>query len=141
MAHIKIPKGWEIPENQVTSESDYMNRRKFIKDMGIAGASALLLSSGSTACAQNRGVAKQLEPFRAQKLAAENNTDFTVQRKMTDEIVAATYNNFYEFTNRKSLVWKKVDKFRTRPWEVEISGISREADDIGCGRFNQTDAP
>ena len=66
MAYIKIPKGWEIPENQVTPESDYMNRRKFIKDMGIAGASALLFSS-PTACAQNRGVAKQLEPFQAPK--------------------------------------------------------------------------
>lgn len=99
-----------------------MNRRKFIKDLGIVGASALAFSS-STACAQNKGVAKQLEPFRAQKLAAENNTDFTVSREMTDEIIAATYNNFYEFTNRKSTVWKKVDKFRTRPWEVEISGL------------------
>ena len=34
MAYIKIPKGWETPENQVTSESDYMDRRKFIKDLG-----------------------------------------------------------------------------------------------------------
>ena len=31
MAYIKIPKEWEIPENQVTPESDYINRRKFIK--------------------------------------------------------------------------------------------------------------
>ena len=38
MAYIKIPKGWEIPENQVTSESDYINRRKFIKDLGLASA-------------------------------------------------------------------------------------------------------
>ena len=52
--------------------------------------------------------------------------DFTVNRQMTDEIIAATYNNFYEFTNRKSLVWKKVDKFKTRPWEVEISGLVKK---------------
>ena len=122
MAYIKIPKGWEIPENQATSESDYMNRRKFIKDLGIVGAGALLFSS-SNACAQNKGVAKQLAPFRAQKLAAENNANFTVKRQVTDEIIAATYNNYYEFTNRKSTVWKKVDKFKTRPWEVEISGL------------------
>jgi len=122
MAYIKIPKGWEIPENQATSESDYINRRKFIKDLGIAGAGALLFSS-SNACAQNKGVEKQLAPFRAQKLDAENNANFTVNRQMTDEIIAATYNNYYEFTNRKSTVWKKVDKFRTRPWEVEISGL------------------
>ena len=122
MAYIKIPKGWEIPENQATSESDYINRRKFIKDLGIAGAGALLFSS-SNACAQNTGVEKQLEPFRAQKLAAENNANFTVNRQMTDEIIAATYNNYYEFTTRKDIVWKKVEKFKTRPWEVEISGL------------------
>ena len=122
MANIKVPKGWEIPENQVTSESDYINRRKFIKDMGIASASALLFSS-STACAQNKGVEKQLAPFRAEKLAVENNPDFTVNRQMTDEIIAATYNNYYEFTNKKTTVWKKVEKFRTRPWEVEVTGL------------------
>jgi sulfoxide reductase catalytic subunit YedY len=122
MPYIKTPQEWEIPESQVTPESDYINRRKFIKDLGIASASALLLSS-STACAQNKGVEKQLEPFQAQKLAVENNTRFTVERPITDEVVAATYNNYYEFTSSKSTVWKRVDKFRTRPWEIEISGM------------------
>ncbi len=122
MPYIKIPKGWEIPENQATSESDYINRRKFIKSLGMGSAGALLFS-GSNACAQESGVEKQLKPFRAQKLAAENNPAFTVERKMTDEIVAATYNNYYEFTTSKSGVWKKVDKFKARPWEVEISGL------------------
>lgn len=123
MAYIKIPKGWEIPENQATSETDYMNRRKFIKEIGgMASISALLLS-GSTACAEKKGVAKQIEPYQAQKLAVENNANFTVQRQMTDELVAATYNNFYEFTNRKNNVWKKIDKFRDRPWDVEVTGL------------------
>ena len=122
MTYIKTPQEWEIPESQVTPESDYINRRKFIKDLGIASASALLLSS-STACAQKKGVEKQLEPFQAQKLAVENNTRFTVERPITDEVVAATYNNYYEFTSSKSTVWKRVDKFITRPWEVEISGL------------------
>ena len=122
MPHIKIPKEWEIPENQVTPESDYINRRKFIKDLGLASAGALLFST-SNACAQEKGVEKQLIPFRAQKLAAENNAAFTVNRKITDEVVAATYNNYYEFTTSKSTVWKKVEEFRTRPWEIEISGL------------------
>ena len=122
MPYIKTPQEWEIPESQVTPESDYIDRRKFIKDLGIASASALLLSS-STACAQKKGVEKQLEPFQAQKLAVENNTRFTVERPITDEVVAATYNNYYEFTSSKSTVWKRVDKFITRPWEVEISGL------------------
>ena len=122
MAYIKIPKGWEIPENQVTPESDYINRRKFIKDLGLASAGTLLFST-SNACAQGRGLEKQLEPFRAQTLDAENNANFTVERQITDEVVAATYNNYYEFTTSKSTVWKKVEKFKTRPWEIEISGL------------------
>ena len=122
MAYIKIPKGWEIPENQVTSESDYINRRKFIRDLGMASAGTLLFST-SNACAQNSGVEKQLDPFRAQTLDVENNANFTVERQMTDEVVAATYNNYYEFTTSKSTVWKKVEKFKTRPWEIEISGL------------------
>ena len=122
MANIKIPKGWEIPENQATPESIYINRRKFIKDLGIAGASALSLF-GSSAWAQDKGVAKQLEPFRNHTLDAIKNEDFTVTRKQTDEIVAATYNNFYEFTSSKSTVWKRVERFKTRPWEIKISGL------------------
>ena len=62
MANIKIPKGWEIPENRVTPESVYINRRKFIKDLGIAGAGAISLF-GSTAYAQDSKAEKQLKPY------------------------------------------------------------------------------
>lgn len=122
MANIKIPKGWEIPENRVTPESDYINRRKFIKDLGLVGAGTLSLF-GTSACAQDDRVAKQLEPYQTQKLEHKKNTDFTVKRKQTEEIVAATYNNFYEFTSSKSTVWRRVERFKTRPWEIEISGL------------------
>ena len=122
MTNIKIPKGWEIPENRVTSESDYINRRKFIKDLGLVGAGTLSLF-GTSACAQDDRVAKQLEPYQTQKLEHKKNTDFTVKRKQTEEIVAATYNNFYEFTSSKSTVWRRVERFKTRPWEIEISGL------------------
>jgi sulfoxide reductase catalytic subunit YedY len=122
MAYIKIPKGWEIPENQVTPESVYINRRKFFKDLGIAGAGALSLF-GSSACAQDSRVAKQLEPYQTQTLDAKKNEEFTVTQKQTDEIIAATYNNFYEFTSSKTTVWKRVERFKTRPWEIEISGL------------------
>lgn len=122
MANIRIPKGWEIPENQVTPESVYINRRKFIKELGIVGAGALSLF-GSSACAQDNKVAKQLKPYQTQPLDAKKNEEFTVTRKQTDEIVAATYNNFYEFTSSKSTVWRRVENFKTRPWEIEISGL------------------
>ena len=121
MAYIKIPKGWEIPENQVTSESDYINRRKFIKNLGLGSAGAVLFSTN--ACAQGSALEQQLKPYRAQTLKAKKNENFTVKREVTDEIVAATYNNYYEFTTSKSTVWKKVENFKARPWEIEISGL------------------
>jgi len=122
MPYIKIPKGWEIPENRVTPESDYINRRTFIKKMGIASIGGLSLI-GTAACAKGKGVEGQLEAFRAQPLTATHNSQFTVTRQMTDEVVAATYNNFYEFTMAKDSVWKLVEQFETRPWEIEISGL------------------
>ena len=121
MANLRIPKGWEIPENRVTPESDYISRRKFIKDLGI-GAGTLSLF-GTSACAQDDRVAKQLEPYQAQKLDFKKNAEFTVKRKQTEEIIAATYNNYYEFTSSKSTVWRRVERFKTRPWEIEISGL------------------
>ncbi len=122
MANIKIPKGWEIPENQVTPESVYINRRKFIKDLGIAGAGAISLFS-STACAQDSKMEKQLKPYREQQLEHKKNEAFSVTRPQTEEMIAATYNNFYEFSSSKTNIWKLVERFETRPWEIEISGL------------------
>ena len=53
----------------------------------------------------------------------KKNNEFTVKRRQTEEIVAATYNNFYEFTSSKSTVRRQVERFKTRPWEIEISGL------------------
>lgn len=44
------------------------------------------------------------------------------ERALTNEQVAARYNNFYEFTGGKD-VWRHVGAFRTDPWTVEVSGL------------------
>ncbi len=124
MPYIKIPKGWDIPENQVTPESDYMNRRTFIKELGIAGVGALSLSQWSPdAFARPKDVEGHLAAFRAKPLAAEHNSQFTVERPMTAEVVAATYNNFYEFSSGKHELWKLMEDFQTHPWQLEIGGL------------------
>ena len=43
-------------------------------------------------------------------------------RAMTDERVAAKYNNFYELTPEKD-VWRYVDRLRTDGWTVEVTGL------------------
>ena len=47
MTHqIKIPKGWEMPEAELTPESIFLNRREALKAMGWVGAFSAGLLSG-----------------------------------------------------------------------------------------------
>jgi sulfoxide reductase catalytic subunit YedY len=53
---------------------------------------------------------------------APRNARYGVDRPITDEITAASYNNFYEFTARKD-VWRQTSKFVVDPWSVEVTGL------------------
>jgi sulfoxide reductase catalytic subunit YedY len=116
--HIRRRRGWEIPEREATPEESYLDRRRFIKDVGLAGLGAYGLLSGLPRLAE--ALAAQAEgksPY-----PAERNPAFTLDRPITTEIVAARHNNFYEFTTDKGRVWKLTDDFVTKPWQVEVAG-------------------
>ena len=106
---IKIPKGWEMPERMATPESVYLNRRKFMQSLGVAGLGALV----------GPGV---LNAEEQSLYPAKRNPAFKLDRALTAEKVAARYNNFYEFTTDKEKVADLVDRFETRPWEIEVGG-------------------
>ena len=123
MASIHIPRGWKIPENQATPEDAYVNRRRFLKEIGLAGLGAL---AGSTlACGTERieDAAPSADTAPADFYPTERNPAFAVERSITPEDVAGSYNNFYEFTTNKQQVRLLVDRFETRPWEVEVTGL------------------
>lgn len=104
---IRIPKPWEIPEREATPESafnEFVSRRDFIR-AGAIGAAALSVPGLAAA-------------------AAQRNPKFTLDRPLTDERVAATYNNFYEFNQEdKTAPARLVGNFKTSPWEIEITGL------------------
>ena len=116
MPLIRIPRGWEIPERLATPEAVYLNRRRFLKELGTAGLglTGLALAAGADRAAAEDGAA--LYP-------AKRNPAYTLDRALTDEQVAASYNNFYEFTTDKEAVREKVEKFQLHPWQVEIKGL------------------
>ena len=123
MAFIHIPKSWEIPENRVTPEDVYVNRRRFLKGIGLAGLGAL---AGSTlACdahhVQDAAPTADTEP--ADFYPTESNPTSAGERSITPEDVAGSYNNFYEFSTDKQQVRFLVDRFEPRPWEVEVTGL------------------
>ena len=111
MANIIRRPGWYIPERSITPESVFRNRRRFLKELGCLGGAALISSQLQAAEA-------------AKKYPFSRNKEFDPAGvKLTDEKVAATYNNFYEFSTSKDRVHKLTDKFVIDPWPIEIGGL------------------
>jgi sulfoxide reductase catalytic subunit YedY len=124
MSFIKIPKAWEIPERFVTPEEAYLNRRQFLKALGFSGLGAWALLHGCVeAGTQEGGDVRRTIPKAAPPYPADGNPKYAVDRPVTKEEIAASYNNFYEFTTDKERVWKLAEKFETRPWQIEVTGL------------------
>ncbi len=87
-----------------------MGRRDFLRRLGFGlGASAL-------------GLPPALQGAATPRYPAPRNPAFNPVWALTDEKVASSYNNFYEFTLRKD-VHRHVGAFQTSPWPVEIAGL------------------
>jgi sulfoxide reductase catalytic subunit YedY len=91
---IRIPRGWQIPERQASSESAYLNRRQILAAMALPS----------------------MLP------AATRNPQFTLDRPLTEEWAATSYNNYYEFSTNKQEIRTLAKGFKPRPWTVEIAG-------------------
>ncbi len=123
MTLIKILPSWLLPEREATSETTFMQRRKFLKAIGLGGIGALAAIAGCTSTEERQVLVQQtLKASNLKPLKAIKNPNFSLDRPLTEETIAATYNNFYEFSGSKD-VWRFVDKFKTNPWTVEISGL------------------
>lgn len=112
----RLRKGWELPESAATPESVYLNRRQLIR---AAGAGALFATMpGFAARAEDGPIAPELYP-------APRNDLFTVERDLTPEDLATTYNNYYEFGSYKNISMA-AQALQLRPWAVTIDGMVEE---------------
>jgi sulfoxide reductase catalytic subunit YedY len=100
----------------ITPKSVYLDRRKFLREMGIAGLAAAggrsllnLVSPSVTALATNKLTGLAKSPY---------NTD----EKQTPYDDVTHYNNFYEFGTDKGDPARNSQKFRTSPWTVSLEG-------------------
>jgi sulfoxide reductase catalytic subunit YedY len=108
---------WEMPESEATSEADFLNRRELCKTIAagaiLAAGSVPLLGVGSAQAAADPS---------ASLYPAKRNEAYKLDREITSEKIATTYNNFYEFGSHKN-IWKAAQKLETRPWTVTIDGM------------------
>jgi len=87
--------------SEITPENIYKNRRKFIKNMGLAAGSMFIGQNLVTSA------------------SAYTNKE---ELKLTDYRYVTTYNNYYEFGTGKSNPVERSQKFKTTPWDVVIDG-------------------
>jgi len=139
MSHIRVPKSWEIPEREATPQHVYLGRRSFMQGLGLLaiGTAAACRQVDALSLAVN-GAAKPSDeggmPYAAgvpadvvKRFPAKRNEVYKLDRALTDEKIAATYNNFYEFTEDKPAVAAYAKKLTTRPWTIEITGLVKKA--------------
>ena len=126
--YIKKKRPWEIPENKAAPEEVYLGRRKFLRDMGYLSLGGVMLSGLGTGVFglfeenKKEDVIKVPATKASSLYPAKRNRIYTLDRPLTDELVAGSYNNFYEFSSGKS-VWKHINKMQLRPWTVEVTGL------------------
>src|SRR4029078_10981394 len=107
---IKRTRGWELPERTATSEDLYLKRREIVAAMGLG---AMTIAAPGLALAQD-------DPS-ATKYPAPRNDKFCKTEPITEQKLATTYNNYYEFDADKS-IWRAAQKMPIRPWTIKVSG-------------------
>jgi len=130
---IRIARAWEITAREITAEHDFLGRRRFLSLAGraVAGAAAAALTGAPARALADPAIAGGADPLGsvdrdspcADLYPAERSAAYRIDRPLTDEIVAATHNNFYEFTPKKKVVWRLAGELRTRPWTLELAGL------------------
>jgi sulfoxide reductase catalytic subunit YedY len=98
-------RSWEI-----TSESNYRNRRRFIRDAGLAVGGALAAAALPLQASP--------ETPRLETVPGPYSTD-EAPNSWED---VTTYNNFYEFGTGKEDPYRNAASLVTRPWSVKVSG-------------------
>jgi len=113
----RAKRGWELPESAATPERVFADRRRLLQAMGL-GALSLALPGVRSAAAEPIAY-----PF-------PRNDKYKVDRAITEEEYAATYNNFYEFGTSKSIA-KAALRLTTTPWTVAFDGLVEKPFTIG----------
>jgi sulfoxide reductase catalytic subunit YedY len=113
-----IKKPADIPSSEITPQSAYMDRRKF-----MSGASLLTVALATGAC-------EMVRPSQSVQANTKLNTvksPLSTDEKLTPLKDITNYNNFYEFSTDKYGPADLARNFKTRPWTVKVGGSVKPA--------------
>jgi sulfoxide reductase catalytic subunit YedY len=112
---IKRKRSWELPDSAATPEAIFRERRRLLA--GLA-AGSILAAAAPLATAR---AARAADPSTA-LYPMKRNSRYRLDREITPEELATTYNNFYEFGSSKDVV-EAAQELPIRPWAVVIDGM------------------
>ncbi len=101
----------KVKSSEITPESLYLNRRKFM--VGVGG---MILSAATFPGCDNYKTTYK-----------PSNGGVLPDDKLTSYKAITTYNNFYEFSLDKEDVIFAAKNFKTSPWKLEIGGLSKKS--------------
>ncbi|WP_110684832.1 protein-methionine-sulfoxide reductase catalytic subunit MsrP [Salinicola aestuarinus] len=124
---IKITRPSDLRESDVTPESVYLTRRRFMGGLAGIGAGLALTGRARAATADYADVPAGSPPdWLAPKLADAEPRVVAPADPELDKLTpfddASNYNNFYEFGTGKSDPSRRADRLETQPWSVVIDG-------------------
>lgn len=107
--------GWQIPESQATPESVY--RRSLLK-----AASWPAIFGGLGIGSKSRVALGETSSNRLDFSKVIRNPRYVLDRPITEERLAISYNNFYEFGSHKRIA-SSAQRLPLEPWSVSIDGL------------------
>ncbi len=130
-----------IKSSEITTETNYLNRRNFIR-AGLFGAS-MLGTTWAYRKLNSPGGGEVTQPLLADLIAAADvsatttpvasgpvdpsiTKAFTTDEKQTELKDITHYNNFYEFSTDKAEVADLAKGFVTKPWGVSVEGLCKK---------------
>src|SRR5215470_13829263 len=113
---IKAKRGWELPESAATPEHVFRARRRLCQAIA---AGPILLAAG--AMFGTRGAQAGTDPS-AGLYPVKQNPRYKLDRPVTPEADATSYNNYYEFGSSKDVV-SEAQSLPVRPWTIAIDGM------------------
>jgi len=110
-----IRKAADIRPSEITDESVYINRRKFLAMAGITTAGLIGGPSALAALATAPGAT-------GARLDVGRESAFSTDQPPNSWRDITTYNNYYEFGTGKADPSENAGQFVTAPWKVKVSG-------------------
>jgi sulfoxide reductase catalytic subunit YedY len=122
---IRKKRGWELPEKAATPERIYLDRRRILAGLGLGGA--ILAAPAALRMAPEHMRSAQAEPEPsldpwADLYPVQRNDAYRLDRPLTEESWATSYNNFYEFGSHKQIA-RAAQALPVQPWSVIIDGM------------------